>query len=63
MVIAETTNDEITLLSEIPDSQGSITLPFTDSADVSVQECSGLQKADDKDDDDSDGAKSIILGS
>ncbi|KAL6787493.1 hypothetical protein J3E68DRAFT_431877 [Trichoderma sp. SZMC 28012] len=63
MAIAETTNDEIALLSEIPDSQGSITLPFTDSDDVSVQECSGIQKADDKDDDESDSAKSIILGS
>lgn len=63
MVIAEATNDEIALLSEITDSQGSITLPFTDSDDVSVQECSGMQNTDDKDDDDSDGAKSIILGS
>lgn len=57
----EATSNEITPLSAIPGSQGSIILPFTNSASVSVQECSGFQEADDKHDDDSDNVKSIIL--
>lgn len=61
MTMAEATNDEIAPLSEIPNNQGSMTLSSTDSASVSIQECSSSQKADDKYDDDSDGVKGIML--
>lgn len=57
----EATSNEITPLSAIPGSQGSIILSFTNSASVSVQECSGFQEADDEHDDDSDSVKSIII--
>ncbi|KAL6822730.1 hypothetical protein J3E69DRAFT_367410 [Trichoderma sp. SZMC 28015] len=50
----EAKNNEIAPLSAIPGSQGSITLPFTNSAGVFVQECSGFQETDDKHVDDSD---------